>query len=72
MRVNLPFIVCFYIEISEDSSLAPFEVAFISSKENSEISFFSWTVLQPNSVKALQAKERGGEAQRREPQQTER
>lgn len=40
MKVNLPFILCSYAEISEDLSLAPFEIAFVSFKENVEISFF--------------------------------
>lgn len=39
MKVKLPFILCSYIEISEDSSLIPFEIAFLS-KENLKFPFF--------------------------------
>ena len=51
MKVNLPFILCSYAEISDNSSWAPFEIAFVSFKENVEISFLLAPCCNPSLSK---------------------
>lgn len=54
MKVQLPFILCFYTEISEDSSLVPFEIAFLSKKI--EILFFLRQCYNPTLSKLFKQK----------------